>query len=225
MDENKAHILVIDDDRRISELISQFLRQNDLLVSHAASASEARDKMRSFIFDLLILDVMMPEETGLEFVKSLESGGVDVRPPVLMLTALSKTQERITGLEAGADDYLSKPFEPKELLLRIQKLLQRTRAPENNAVKMGAVLFENSILTHEGTRVPLSSSEEDLLRLLASQPYKVISRETIAKRCGLESLRAVDVRMNRLRQKIEPNTKQPVFLQTVRGEGYILKPE
>ncbi len=222
MDENTAHILVIDDDLRIRELISEFLRKNGLLVTHAASAAEARDKMRGLIFDLLVLDVMMPEETGLDF---LQKTSESERPPVLMLTALGKTEERIVGLEAGADDYLAKPFDPKELLLRIQKLLNRSRSQPDSLVRMGDFTFENAVLTHKGERVALSGSEEALLKLLALHPHEVLSRQTIAKHCGLESVRAVDVRMNRLRQKIETNPRQPLFLQSVRGTGYIFKPE
>ena len=224
MSEDKAHILIIDDDERIRELMGQFLSENNLLVSKAASAAEARRKMRSIIFDLLVLDIMMPEETGIDFIQCLEKE--PERPPVLMLTALSKTQERIEGLEAGADDYLPKPFEPKELLLRIQKLLQRTKASAPPSIKMGAVIFENDVLTTlDGNRVFLSQGEVELLNLLAAHQYKIVSRETIAKHCNLENVRAADVRINRLRQKIEREPKNPLYLQTARGVGYILKPE
>lgn len=223
MSEDKAHILVIDDDMRIRDLITQFLRKNGLLVSHAESAAEARSKMRAVIFDLLVLDVMMPEETGLSFIKELEKQSD--RPPVLMLTALSKTEERIEGLESGADDYLPKPFDPKELLLRIQKLLGRTQGEAVLSVKMGDFVFADSILTHKGERVALPMSDINLLNLLVRNAHKIVSRQTIAAHCTLDSERAVDVRVNRLRQKIEAAPNRPVFLQTVRGEGYILKPE
>lgn len=223
MSEDKAHILVIDDDERLRSLISRFLRENGMLVSGAASAAQARNKMRNIIFDLLILDVMMPKETGIQFAVELEK--TETRPPILMLTALNKTSQRIQGLEAGADDYLAKPFDSKELLLRVQKLLSRTMVEIEQSIKIGSFTFKKNILMHNGSRVILSSSDEVLLKLLAKSSHKIISREEIAKICNLESVRAVDVRINRLRQKIELDPSTPVYLQTVRGVGYILRPE
>ena len=219
-----AHILVIDDDQRICELIQRYLSENGFRVTTAASAAAARKKMKSLVFDLITLDVMMPAEDGMTFIQSLSEP-----PPVLMLTALSKPEKRIDGLEAGADDYLSKPFEPKELLLRIQKLLNRAQAAHRvntEPVKMGNMIFDcaQKLLTFNDQRIMMSTSEEALLSLLARSPGRVFSRSAIARHCALDTERAVDVRINRLRRKIETNPHMPLYLQTVRGRGYVLKP-
>ena len=221
--ESQAHILVIDDDERIRKLIQTYLAENGLLTSSADSADNARRKMKSLIFDLIILDVMMPEENGIDFMRSLSAH--PPRPPILMLTALGEAENRIHGLEAGADDYLPKPFEPKELLLRIQKLLERTRATQSNPITMGQFAFENDVLTKNNQRVALNNSDIALLNLFARAPNQVFSRIAIADECQLESERSVDVRINRLRRKIEPNPNKPIYLQTVRHIGYILKPD
>ncbi len=220
-----AHILVIDDDQRICELLQRYLSTNGFRVTTAASTAVARRKMKSLIFDLITLDVMMPKEDGMTFMRSLNNP-----PPILMLTALSKTEKRIDGLEAGADDYLSKPFEPKELLLRIQKLLKRAQNGQNinsAPIKMGKMIFDSAqgLLTQNGERVAISASEEALLALLARFSRQVVSRSVIARHCALDTERAVDVRINRLRRKIEISPHMPVYLQTVRGKGYVLKPE
>ena len=223
MTEDKAHILVVDDDQRIRELIGRYLRAHDLLVSAAADSAEARRKMKGLMFDLIVLDVMMPGEDGISLLRDLSRN--PLKPPILMLTALSKTEERIDGLEAGADDYLTKPFEPKELLLRVQNLLSRTRPSGIHAIKMGAFTFDDGVLTENGQRIPLSASETDLLSLLARAPGRIFSRAHIADSCALETERAVDVRINRLRNKIEADPHHPLYLQTARGLGYVLKPE
>ena len=197
MDEAR-HILVVDDDRRIRELIKSYLVENGFFVSVAGTAEEARERMRGLTFDLLVLDIMMPGETGLALTKSLRSEGRDL--PVLMLSALADTDDRIAGLASGSDDYLAKPFEPRELLLRIKNLLRRAGVakPAKTDVRFGGF----RMLSHK-TGTPLS-------RLELSQPGSE------------ESARSVDVQINRLRQKIESDPANPVYLQTVRGAGYAL---
>lgn len=228
MIEEKSHILVVDDDRRIRELIKSFLAGEGLRVTTAGSAGEARHLMQSLIFDLLVLDVMMKGETGLEFARGLRSGGNEV--PVLMLSALADTQDRINGLSAGSDDYLVKPFEPRELLLRIQSILRRKLPPapaEAAEVRFGPNLFqlERGELRRDGAIVKLTSRERELLRLLASRAGEPVARNELMEPGAEETARSVDVQINRLRRKIEADPANPQYLQTVRGAGYCLMVE
>ena len=221
----QPHILVVDDDRRIRELVSRFLREHDFVVMTAEDAAQARAMTRNFEFDALVVDVMMPGESGLEFTKFVHE---KLNIPVLLLTALGQAQDRIAGLESGADDYLPKPFEPRELVLRLNTMLRR--APKKQQVtgpiKIGRWVFDPEIeaLVFDGEIVKLTTVEGKLLRALASRPGQAMSREELAKYCGVDSgERTIDVQVTRLRRKIEEDTKTPRFLQTVRGKGYLLR--
>lgn len=226
---DKPHILVVDDDTRLRELLKSFLSRNDFRVSTAASAAEARQRLSSLDFDLIVLDVMMPGETGLEFATELRRTD-DV--PILMLTAMVETKDRIAGLERGVDDYLGKPFEPRELLLRIQSVLRRGRpagtastAEEPRQVTFGPMQFDLELgeLTDKGKRVALTDAEIALMRAFAARIGEVLSRETLCKIVGASvNERAIDVQVTRLRRKIEPDPSFPRYLRTVRGQGYRL---
>jgi two-component system, OmpR family, phosphate regulon response regulator OmpR len=223
MDEPR-HILVIDDDRRIRELLRSYLAENGFLVSVAGHAAEARERMRGVLFDLLVLDVMMPGENGIDFAAALRRQ--DSRVPVLMLSALADADDRIAGLANGSDDYLVKPFEPRELLLRINNILKRAASPDeqNRAVRFGEFQFliGRGELRRDGELVRLTSGEKELLRQLAAKPGVALSRRQLAPSGQEDKARSVDVQINRLRQKIEDDPANPLFLQTVRGAGYAL---
>lgn len=220
---DKPHILVIDDDDRLRNLLSKYLSEHGFMVTAAESAAVARNKLSAFIFDLLILDVMMPEETGLEFLKSFHGSKI----PVLMLSAMGEVEDRINGLELGAEDYLTKPFEPKELVLRIRAILRRVSAQEEKSqiVQFGEYRFElsNSQLKRGDELIHLTSNEAALLKALAQQAGTALSREDLAKLIGGGgNERSIDVQMLRLRKKIEENDSKPLYIQTIRGAGYIL---
>lgn len=226
------HILVVDDDNRLRELLRGYLTQNGFAVTSAEDAGSARHQLESMEFDLIVLDVMMPGETGLEFARSLRETSNDV--PILMLTAMGESSDRIGGLEAGADDYLPKPFEPRELLLRIQTILRRTAmsAPEHDTapeyIKLGSHIFdrEREILQSDGAVTKLTTAEASLLSVLSETPGEIMSREILTDRCMIDGGdRAIDVQVTRLRRKIEPDPKTPRYLQTVRGRGYVLRPD
>lgn len=222
MKEQITHLLIVDDDTRIRNLISKFLIDNGFIITTASNTSAAREHMREFIFDLLIVDVMMPNETGVEFTSWLRSQNNDV--PVLMLTAMGDAEDRINGLENGADDYLPKPFEPRELLLRIQKIVARTRPAFKTKVIFGRLVFDASAasLQKNGEEIQITSNEATLLGALCSNMGKVVSREYMAKLCSGVNERTIDVQITRLRSKIEDNPKNPLHLKTVRGKGYAL---
>jgi len=227
--EERHHILVVDDDARLRTLLQRYLSDHGYRVTTAQSAAEARQRLQSFAFDLIVLDVMMPGETGLRFVETLREAS-DV--PVLMLTALSETEHRIAGLERGADDYLAKPFEPRELLLRIGLILRRSApapaAPPPAQVRLGAFRYDvvREDLWQGETRVPLTAAERRLLTALARQPAQPLGREALLEATGISgNLRTIDVQVTRLRRKIEPDSEQPRYLRTVRGEGYVLIPD
>lgn len=222
---DRPHILIVDDDRRIRGLLKTYLAENGYRVSDAGHAAEARDRMRGVLYDLIILDVMMPGEDGLKFAKSFRSGGQDV--PILMLSALAEADDRVAGLLSGSDDYLTKPFEPRELLLRIKNLLARRPPPSGSApgdVRFGSFAFNlaRGELRRDGHLVRLTTRERDLLRLLAKSDGAPVARALLAQRESGDSARSVDVQINRLRQKIEKDPSNPVYLQTVRGAGYAL---
>lgn len=221
--EKSYHILVIDDDTRLRNLLGKFLDENGFFVSLAENTSEARKLMREFLFDLLIVDVMMPEENGIDFTKSFRS---DSKIPIIILTARGEITDRITGLEVGADDYLPKPFEPKELLLRIHNILKRTSATNsinNNACSFGEFNFDlqNGRLKKNNESVHLTESEAKILKVLCKEQGSTISRDRLAEICGVDA-RSIDVQITRLRKKIEKNPKQPNYLQTIRNKGYVL---
>jgi two-component system, OmpR family, phosphate regulon response regulator OmpR len=219
-----AHILLVDDDRRIRELLTSYLRTNGFRVTAASNSAEARKALDGLAFDIIVLDIMMPGENGLAFATSIR--GVGNAVPILMLSARSDASDRIQGLASGSDDYLGKPFEPEELLLRLRNLLRRTQArPEKiTAVRFGNCIFEfeNGALTKLGEAIHLTGREKDILRLLAATPGQAVARSMLQPDGVSDDARAIDVQMNRLRQKIEDNPANPVYLQTMRGQGYCL---
>lgn len=224
MIDGSAHILLVDDDRRIRELLRSFLSENGFRVTVAGDAAEARENMRGLAFDLLILDVMMPGENGLALARALR--GQNGAIPILMLSALADPSDRIEGLMSGGDDYLSKPFEPRELLLRVRSLLRRAApaAVEAEDARFGDCVFnvKRGELRHGGELVRLTTRERDLLRVLVQHAGRPVAREMLSPPGGDENARTVDVHVNRLRQKIEEDPSNPVYLQTVRGAGYTL---
>lgn len=224
----QPHILVVDDDSRLRDLLTRFLSENGFRVTAAGDAADARRKLAAIEYDLIVLDVMMPGETGFELTRSLR----ETRElPILLLTAMGEVENRIEGLETGADDYLTKPFEPRELLLRIRTILRRTRAvPElieaDAPVTFGPFAYHRTQgeLTRNGEPVRLTESEAILLGCFAQTPGRTLSREDLVARNAVNGHeRTVDVQINRLRRKIEKDPKFPRFLQTVRGKGYVLK--
>src|SRR5437016_11768487 len=222
--DDAPHLLVVDDDRRIRDLLSRFLFAEGYRVTTADNAADARAKLGSLSFDLLILDVMMPGETGFQLAKSLRETSV---VPILMLTAKAETESRITGLEIGADDYVPKPFEPRELSLRIANILKRTipaPAPAIESIRFGDFVFHiaRGELKRGEEVIHLTDRERDMLRLLAATPGETVTRLALAGGGGAIGERAVDVQVNRLRRKIERDPANPLFIQTVRGIGYRL---
>ncbi len=225
MDSDLPHILVVDDDVRLRELLRKYLSENGFFVVTASDAADARGKLENLAFDLIVLDLMMPGETGLDFTKSFRATS---NVPILMLTAMGGPGDRIEGLEKGADDYLAKPFEPRELVLRIHSILRRLpRRPEiPPEVRLGRVTFDlaRDELRRDGVPVHLTEVEAALLRKLAEKPGSILSREELSLNTGA-GRRAVDVQVTRLRRKIEQDPKLPRYLQTVRGKGYVLWPD
>jgi two-component system phosphate regulon response regulator OmpR len=235
MSEPEPHLLVVDDDARLRELLRRYLSDNGFRVTIAADAKEARANLASFAFDLIVLDVMMPGESGLDLTRELrgETGarnGGAVRIPILLLTAMAEPEDRINGLEHGADDFLAKPFEPRELVLRIRNIIERRGVPDDAArsVRFGVFRFDlaRAELFRGGEIVHLTSAEAGLLSGLAARAGEAVSREDLSQSAPLGgNIRNVDVQMTRLRRKIEPDPRYPRYLQTVRGTGYALKPE
>ncbi|MBY0291833.1 MAG: response regulator [Alphaproteobacteria bacterium] len=226
----KTHILLVDDDERLRDLLRKFLVDNGFFVSTARQATHARELMKIFIFDLMIVDVMMPEEDGFSLTESIRNGPVRFRDiPILVLTAMGETEDRITGLSRGADDYLSKPFDPRELLLRLQAILRRSRgANENTILSLGQVTYNLQFnqLERESIPIALTTLESTLLKIFARHRGKPLTREDlIAEYEGDLNPRTIDVQITRLRKKIEADPKLPRYLQTVRGKGYILIPD
>ena len=230
---DEKHILLIDDDERILSLLNTFLNQNGFITSSANNSQEARSLLDYFEFDILIIDIMMPGETGLELLKSLRKNK-DI--PVILLSAKGEASDKISGLELGADDYLSKPFEPKELLLRIKNLLTRNNVNESNKykkrIRIGSKIFdlERMELQEKNLVITLTTVETKLLEIFCSNPKTVIKRDRIISELGYKTdsnqrnERNVDVQVTRLRKKIEQDPKNPRFLKTIRGKGYSLLP-
>ena len=228
MTDDAPHILVVDDDNRLRGLLRRYLADSGFRVTAAASAAEARKHLESLDFDLLVLDVMMPGETGIALTEALRKSSA---VPILMLTALGEADNRIEGLERGADDYLAKPFEPRELVLRLRSLLRRAQGASKPAaaeIKLGPLRFDPArlALMRGEAAVKLTTAEAALLRVLADTPGEVVSREDLTRRAEIAGgARAVDVQVTRLRRKVEPDPKNPRYLQTVRGRGYVLRPD
>ncbi len=233
MSEPAPHLLIVDDDERIRDLLRKFLIRHGFLVSVARDASHARRVLVGLDFDLIVMDVMMPGESGVELTRTLRETR---KTPILLLTAKGETPDRIEGLEAGADDYLPKPFEPKELLLRINAILRRMPEVEPEPVlpkivQMGPVRYdiERAELSRGGMPIRLTATEVQLMRIFAESLRQPVSRNRLVTDLGRDGgqaqERAVDVQITRLRRKIEADPKQPRYLQTVRGEGYMLVPD
>ena len=222
---NQPHILVVDDDRRLRELLRKYLSDSGYLVTTAEDAAAARARLESLSFDLLVLDVMMPGESGLELTESLRRTS---QVPILLLTAMGEADDRIAGLECGADDYLPKPFEPRELRLRIDSILRRAGPPAapQPEVTFGEFRFDidREELLRNGNPVRLTSGETELLKVFALNPGVTLTRERLGHESRLgDSSRTVDVQIARLRRRIEPDRKAPRYLQTVWGAGYVLR--
>jgi two-component system phosphate regulon response regulator OmpR len=227
MDDAEPHLLVVDDDERLRELLRRYLSEQGFRVTTAGDAAEARSKLASIAFDLLVLDVMMPGEDGLTLTGSIRSTS---RIPILLLTAMAESEDRINGLEHGADDYVTKPFEPRELVLRIRNILQRVPQPVSRAeeFRFGAWRLDlaRSELYRGSDPVHLTTAEIALLMALARRAGEAVSREELSEEAQFSgNVRTVDVQMTRLRRKIERDPKFPRYLQTVRGTGYVFKPD
>ena len=222
MNKFNAHILVVDDDEGIRSLVKQYLNENNFLVTSANSAEDAKEKVSIIKFDLIILDIMMPGKSGLEFtIENKEK----INTPIILLTARGEAEERVEGLEVGADDYLAKPFEPKELLLRIQNILNKTK----NKNQKRFVEFDNIkidlnklIIIKNNAEFKINNTEKIILEKMINAPGETFSRESIGNLINIDKERSVDVIITRLRKKIEIDPKNPKYLQTIRGAGYVL---
>ena len=218
----KAHILIVDDDDRIRELVKQYLNENDYLVTTANSAEDAKEKVNIIKFDIIILDIMMPGQSGLDFTNENKK---KINTPIILLTAKGEPSDRIEGLEIGADDYLAKPFEPKELVLRIKNILNKTKSISQKRV----VNFSNinidlnkSLIIKNNREFKINNTEKIILEKMINSPGETFTREEIGKLINLDKERSIDVIITRLRKKIEVDPKNPKFLQTIRGTGYVL---
>ena len=222
MDNFIAHILVVDDDDGIRSLVKKYLNENNYLISTASSAEDAAEKIKIIKFDLIILDIMMPGKSGLEFIQENKK---KIETPIILLTAKGETNERVAGLEIGADDYLPKPFEPKELILRIQNIINKTK--KNNLKRV--IEFKNikinlnkNLIMKNNFEYKINNTEKIILEKMINNPGKTFSREDIGLLIDLDKERSIDVIITRLRKKIEIDPKNPKFLQTIRGSGYVL---
>ena len=222
MDKIIAHILMVDDDEGIRSLVKKYLNENNFLVTTAKSAEDASEKIKIVDFDMIILDIMMPGKSGLQFIRENKNY---INTPVILLTAKGSADERVEGLEIGADDYLPKPFEPKELVLRIKNILKKTKETDLKSV----VKFSNTeidlnklIIFNNGNEFKINNTEKIILEKMINNPGKTFSREAIGKMINLDKERSIDVIITRLRKKIEIDPKNPKFLQTLRGSGYVL---
>ena len=222
MNKFDAHILVVDDDDGIRNLVKQYLNENNFLITTANSAEDAKNKISIIKFDLIVLDIMMPGKSGLDF--TLENKG-KINTPIILLTAKGEADERIEGLETGADDYLPKPFEPKELVLRIKNILNKTKSKEQKRI----IEFDNikidlnkSLILQNKKEYKINNTEKIILEKMINDPGQTFSRESIGKLINIDKERSIDVIITRLRKKIEVDPKNPKFLQTIRGAGYVL---
>jgi len=226
IDTDASHILVVDDDTRLRSLLQRFLRESGYYVSVAKDAAHAREMLQNYKFDLLIVDIMMPQETGLQFLEKLRK---ESRVPVILLTAMGETADRIAGLELGADDYLPKPFEPKELLLRMKNILKREpkiKVIETVVFDFGDCYYDaekKELFSKQGEIIHTTPVEQVLLTILSEKSGQIFSREELAEILGAgQSPRSIDVQITRLRKKIESDSKNPKYLKTIRGKGYML---
>ena len=222
MESEKKHILIVDDDNRIRDLLKEYLNENNFIVSTSENADNAKIKLTQFKFDLIVLDVMMPGQDGYDLTKEIKKS---IKTPIILLTAKGDVENRIKGLELGADDYIGKPFEPKELLLRIKNIIDKNKKLDFNTKHfVGSAeidLNKMSIKLNEVSK-KINVSEKKVLTEMPSNPGKTYSREEIGKISGINQERSIDVMITRLRQKIEINPKNPKYLQTIRGSGYVL---
>ena len=222
MANNKTHILIVDDDNRIRDLLKEYLRENNYIVSTSENAENAKIKLAHLKFDIIVLDVMMPGQNGYELTKEIKR---NLKVPIILLTAKGEVENRIKGLELGADDYLGKPFEPKELLLRIKNIINKNKKIDLNSKHFigNAQIDLNKMNINLGEKnKKINLSEKKVLTEMLSNPGKTYSREEIGKISGISQERSIDVMITRLRQKIENNPKNPKYLQTIRGSGYVL---
>ena len=222
MNKFNFHILVVDDDDRIRELVKQYLEKNNFIVSSARNSIEAKNKLELLKFDILVLDIMMPGESGLDLTKYIRKKN---KTPIILLTAKREPKDRIEGLEFGADDYLGKPFEPRELLLRINNILNKIKKPSlSNEIYIGKTLVNLKKLNikMKNQTKKINPQEKKILEKMLESPGKVFSRNDIGKIIDISKERTIDVMITRLRQKIESNPKNPKYLQTIRGSGYVL---
>ncbi len=222
MENYKAHILVVDDDEGLRELVKQFLNKNNYLVTTAKSSEDALDKVKIIKFDLIVLDIMMPGKSGLEFTNENKK---KLDTPIILLTAKRETSERVEGLEIGADDYLAKPFEPKELILRINNILNKTKTENlKRIIEFGSIKIDlNKLFIYRNQQsLKINNTEKIILERMINSPGKIFQREEIGSLIDLDKERSIDVIITRLRKKIEENPKSPKYLQTIRGEGYVL---
>ncbi len=222
MNNNTFHILVVDDDDRIRELVKEYLEENNFIVTTAINAFDAKKKLDIIKFDILILDIMMPGKSGLSLTEDIKKIN---QTPIILLTAKGETVDRIKGLEVGADDYLGKPFEPKELLLRIKNILNKTKKPilpSEIFIGNSIINLKKSLIKVDKKTMKINPQEKKVLEKMLEVPGKVFSREDIGKIINISKERTIDVIITRLRQKIEANPKNPKYLQTIRGSGYAL---
>ena len=217
-----THILVVDDDQEIRELVKEYLNKNKYLVTTAKDAEDAQNKIKFIKFDLIILDIMMPGKSGLEFTQENKN---HLNTPIILLTAKGEPSERVTGLEIGADDYLAKPFEPKELILRINNILNKTKTKfTKRLIKFGDVKIDLNklIIKKNSIEYKINNAEKSILEEMINSPGKIFSRQNISSIINIEKERSIDVIITRLRKKIESDPKKSKYLQTIRGEGYVL---
>ncbi len=222
MENNNLHLLVVDDDDRIRILLKDYLTENNYIVSTAENAEQAKKKLKYFKFDILILDVMMPGQNGYELTKDIKK---EINVPIILLTAKGEVENRIKGLELGADDYIGKPFEPKELLLRIKNVIKNKNKIDTNMkhfIGDAQIDLNKLTISSQGVSKKINSSEKKILLEMLAKPGKTFSREEIGNISGIIQERSIDVMITRLRQKLEVDPKNPKYLQTVRGSGYVL---
>ena len=222
MENNKNHILIVDDDDRIRSLLKDYLSENNYIVSTAENAEQAKTKLEHFKFDMIILDVMMPGQSGYDLTKELKK---NIKVPIILLTAKGEVESRIKGLELGADDYIGKPFEPKELLLRIKNIINKNKKLDLNSkfyVGSAEVSLNKMTIDLNGKIKKINNSEKKVLIEMLANPGKTYSREEMGKIAEISQERSIDVMITRLRQKLEINSKNPKYLQTIRGSGYVL---
>ena len=221
MENNKKHILIVDDDDRIRDLLKDFLTENKYIVSTAENAEEAKKKIEYLKFDILILDVMMPGQNGYDLTKEIKN---KIKVPIILLTAKGEVENRIKGLELGADDYIAKPFEPKELLLRVKNIIKYNKVDLKNKYLVGSAEIDlnKMSITLNRKEKKINNTEKKVLAEMLSNPGKTFSRNEIGKISQISQERSIDVMITRLRQKIEMNPKNPKYLQTIRGSGYVL---